>query len=584
MYGFSDSNTGSSASAYIDMSTGTLTLNSSKADCLHILSEDHVVVPSGTILRDSLSLRNFEYRMGRQHFLPRSEKLASSSILNLRLSCLFEDLEKSIMADIITQNAVYSKLDKTSNTIRLIDLLSALHSDGRLQCDMNIVSLDNSPSYEALSYMWGEADLQPHAIWVNGRLVNVRQNLEHALIALQKRPGSPRYLWVDALCINQENIEERNHQVGLMGNIYRCAEVVLVWLGDNDLISHFNKLTAETESCYHPDILRYISNRNLYSIHGFLVKEDVWAHFSTRGNDYAWNSRAYVSSLPYWQRLWIVQEICLATEIQLFYGDSTCSWNDFFSVIEHVNIDDPSWPHLPFSVEKHKAADLISQSAARRLALARGRGNSSQKLWTLINLFKNSQCQDPRDKVYSLLSLSNDIKDGEIEVDYSKSLFEVWEDVVQYYVNHNYSHHSVVEAAEFLQRLFIGSPSKSEDPFAMGISVRSAWTQKCVPIGGNIQGRLKLSNVNPSNLFLFKDGSVRAPDYQQSDEGQAGRETRHIVLGWQSSLRELWNFDHKAITFPQPHMQATNGTAKEALVGSLVLFKVQQHEDLPCTT
>jgi L-lactate utilization protein LutC len=55
MYGFSDSNTGSSASAYIDMSTGTLTLNSSKADCLHILSEHHVVVPSGSILRDSLS-------------------------------------------------------------------------------------------------------------------------------------------------------------------------------------------------------------------------------------------------------------------------------------------------------------------------------------------------------------------------------------------------------------------------------------------------------------------------------------------------------------------------------------------------
>jgi Heterokaryon incompatibility protein (HET) len=112
---------------------------------------------------------------------------------------------------------------------------------------MSTISLDDSLLYEALSYMWGEPDDLRFQIRVNGRLVNIRRNLWHALKAFRSKYDTYEYrrrLWIDALRINQDNIEERNHQVGLMGTIYRRARVVLVWLGDKDLTLHHKMTTA----------------------------------------------------------------------------------------------------------------------------------------------------------------------------------------------------------------------------------------------------------------------------------------------------------------------------------------------------
>jgi hypothetical protein len=234
-----------------------------------------------------------------------------------------------------------------------------------------------------------------------------------------------------------------------------------------------------------------------------------------------------------------------------------------------------------------KVAQSISRSTARRLALIRQGAPASHELWTLIILCQDHQCQDPRDKLYGLLSLANDIKDGEIEIDYSKSIFEVWEHVVQYYVNHQCHHSShvyVVEAAEILQRIFLGSPAMSETRFGMYVPVRTTWTESRVPIEGYILGRLKFSNVKPSHLYLSADDSIRALDQQHLEEGKFRSQTLHFVHEWQSSQRDMWKSDHKAIAFPQPHMHARNDTIDSRLRESLVLFNVQEREDTPPTT
>jgi hypothetical protein len=89
-------------------------------------------------------------------------------------------------------------------------------------------NLDTFPEYEALSYTWGSSGSDVN-IEVDGQVIPIRANLAYALAAL--RGPTPRTLWVDALCIDQRNIEERNHQVGQMGEIYRRASQVLTWLG-----------------------------------------------------------------------------------------------------------------------------------------------------------------------------------------------------------------------------------------------------------------------------------------------------------------------------------------------------------------
>ncbi|KAF1982758.1 hypothetical protein K402DRAFT_295350, partial [Aulographum hederae CBS 113979] len=83
--------------------------------------------------------------------------------------------------------------------------------------------------YDALSYAW-ESDKGTTIIQVDGHHLQVTRNLAHALRRL-RRPGVARTLWVDAICINQSDNEEKSRQVGMMKNIYESASFVLIWLG-----------------------------------------------------------------------------------------------------------------------------------------------------------------------------------------------------------------------------------------------------------------------------------------------------------------------------------------------------------------
>jgi hypothetical protein len=132
----------------------------------------------------------------------------------------------------------YQPLELSSKQIRLLRLLPFDEKRGReprpwfelrsIQCELFNTSLDASPVYEALSYTWGCSGSDVR-IEVNGQGISVRANLAYALAAL--RSSEVRVLWVDALCINQNDTEERNHQVGQMGEIYSQSQKVLVWLG-----------------------------------------------------------------------------------------------------------------------------------------------------------------------------------------------------------------------------------------------------------------------------------------------------------------------------------------------------------------
>jgi hypothetical protein len=88
------------------------------------------------------------------------------------------------------------------------------------------------PKYEALSYCWGSDELYK-TIEINGQQIPVRRNLWGALKHLRHRlPRMKRTLWIDALCINQTDIMERNAQVSIMGSIFSMVTKVLAWLGE----------------------------------------------------------------------------------------------------------------------------------------------------------------------------------------------------------------------------------------------------------------------------------------------------------------------------------------------------------------
>ncbi|KAH8699396.1 heterokaryon incompatibility protein-domain-containing protein, partial [Phaeosphaeriaceae sp. PMI808] len=127
-----------------------------------------------------------------------------------------------------TRDQIYKPLRTEAHQIRLCSILPASFDDP-IQCVLKIASLDEQPPYEALSYVWGDpSDCLP--ITVDSRNLPVTKNLECAMRYLRSSEKT-RWVWIDALCINQDSIPERNAQVQLMHRIYSGAVLVVSWLG-----------------------------------------------------------------------------------------------------------------------------------------------------------------------------------------------------------------------------------------------------------------------------------------------------------------------------------------------------------------
>lgn len=206
---------------------------------------------------------------------------------------------------------MYTSLSTVQREIRLVTLYPGNFAEN-IRCEVHTVSLDESPVYEALSYVWGDPSFSC-PILLNSHLWDVTANLESALRHLRRDDGQLRTIWIDALCINQRDISERSQQVGIMRDIYGKAQDVLVWFGEwspvsahkeqtiQDAYSVIKQLAADWHLC---DISFSCTNRNT---NRFSQLELVSA----------------ISSLmkrPWWKRVWVVQETSLPPHATLVCG------------------------------------------------------------------------------------------------------------------------------------------------------------------------------------------------------------------------------------------------------------------------
>ena len=189
-------------------------------------------------------------------------------------------------SDGVPQGPLYSPL-ADNDEIRLLCLHPNSSGDSTPKCTLKHVSRLQKPSYEALSYMWGPP--QPkQLIELNGKNCEVGENLWQALVHLRHQID-PRHLWVDALCINQLDVQERNHQVAQMGEIYRQATRVVAWLGISD-----------SQSSQAISVLR-----TFYAVResSGLWRSEPWTNFNTARLFEEAESLCHLFTLPYWRRL-----------------------------------------------------------------------------------------------------------------------------------------------------------------------------------------------------------------------------------------------------------------------------------------
>ncbi len=265
------------------------------------------------------------------------------------------------------------------DSIRLVRIQPATNDDDPLFCGLIEVAFSSRPQFGALSYRWG-TDEASDTITLNGCPFMVRRNLHDALVFLRSRHdgNALELFWIDAVCINQDDVAERNRQVRIMDQIYFRARTVLVWLGSG------------------------------------YAKRPSWEPEDTVG-DASESTRAremvrQVQQDKYWTRVWILQEVGRARHLQV------CLWNEFHE-----------WGYFTLLLtENGGRADAGPLKLDR--CLRQGADEGSLTLKRLLEDHREAECSDPRDKVYGLLGLASDA--AGFPVDYSKSLYEVWEDTM----------------------------------------------------------------------------------------------------------------------------------------------------------
>ena len=131
---------------------------------------------------------------------------------------------------------VYSPIWLKPESIRLLTLIPDEDQTSSINCrlmDYSLLDVEEHDVhlYEAISYAWGDPT-KTFPIYIDGRHLNVTANLHDALLRLRNR-YIERIIWVDAVCINQEDLRERGSQIQLMAKIYAKAHQVNVWLGES---------------------------------------------------------------------------------------------------------------------------------------------------------------------------------------------------------------------------------------------------------------------------------------------------------------------------------------------------------------
>ena len=141
---------------------------------------------------------------------------------------VWEHIERLVAPFLLIRSRIYRPLHP--GEIRVISLAAGKWND-RLTCTLKTVSLDDDPSYETLSYVWGDPRAGQKIILLQDQLFPVTRNLESALRHLRHEDWE-RTIWIDAVCINQEDRVEKAAQVGRMEVIYARTSHLFIWVGE----------------------------------------------------------------------------------------------------------------------------------------------------------------------------------------------------------------------------------------------------------------------------------------------------------------------------------------------------------------
>jgi len=331
----------------------------------------------------------------------------------------------------------YRSLESTRE-IRLVTILPG-NLGSTIKCSLSTTSLDSDQYYEALSYEWGDSECEC-TIELDGNTISIRENLFAFVLALRYRK-EPRVFWVDAICINQRDASERNHQVGLMGEIYRKAGIVRAWLGPDigqlpeiglfvKQLANLEDISKERASLAAKDlkskVMRSKFNPSKSRLDWWLKSNTLHSHGITNASQLL-DALVCLMNRSYWTRVWIIQELVLAQAVVVHCGRKRLDGNSFarrlLLIFRHIRSIDPSSDIV-------EAIRIAPGTHILKHMVKRGQECS---LLTLLYVSKLSHCTVTHDKIYALLGMASDISLSSIPIDYERSLEDLRLDVFKWF-------------------------------------------------------------------------------------------------------------------------------------------------------
>ncbi|KAK2597272.1 hypothetical protein N8I77_013132 [Diaporthe amygdali] len=324
------------------------------------------------------------------------------------------------------------------------------------------------PKYDCLSYTWGDPmsrDLYPpdtlqkgmsascdrHIRHADGAIVKVTENLVQALRRLGESGYlssldnlAPQYLWIDAVCINQGDNDEKSSQVAMMDVIYRHAETVVIWLGEEDFHTEGALKTMRAlaevslkgfeEAPFFDDYDAFTAYDTLLEAGKSLGLPDIEAG--------EWRDYAAFLQRKWFERIWVVQEKVFAQNTEVFVGHEKLSWDHIVkaaSTLKQTGLANPLQALYLFALDGY---DYYRNGRVSRLFEDRLNnheifedlspiGSTHTTLETLLYYSKKLNATEPRDHVYAILSIWESSQGGSlklrgIRVDYKSPIADIY--------------------------------------------------------------------------------------------------------------------------------------------------------------
>ncbi|EMT64801.1 Heterokaryon incompatibility protein 6, OR allele [Fusarium odoratissimum] len=244
----------------------------------------------------------------------------------------------------------------------------------------------------------------------------LRESLHEALWHL-RRPDEDRMLWVDALCIDQNNIKERGHQVNRMGEIYKKADRVIIWLGY--VSGNAVKLKSGIDMFEKNLPLNAFSQWPREDIRWKQKWKEVEAGLGVSYQEELVDGLQTFMKKPWFSRVWILQEVANAKRatVKCNLGEMSTK---LFALLPYLT-------GVEVSQQCQAVLDIMPGEMRRS-----SWWNKSRNLCHLLWKFRGCQASDPRDRVYALLGMATDIKESRIRADYAKEEQVVMQELYAY--------------------------------------------------------------------------------------------------------------------------------------------------------